>query len=396
MIFKKLDKQTLQGGRWSVHSAEAWDNKVVYLGKEEDFRDFSETGKAGIMYLDAMLQVKNLNREAERIFSLERSQVLGKRADEAFRHCGEKFLKTFAVSEYEDFYAANVKLAMHDQAAFVHVDSLKLRDSGGGVNGVIVIVQDISALKATLKQIQTTQMLMSLGELAAGIAHHVRAPLTTLSGYLQIMMNRVEDDRCSVRREVLEMLLGEVSYINNVVKELVLFAKPPVSKAPGVNVNRLLEEALLLVFKQMGGENVAIDKRLAEGLPTLTADGNLLKQALVNILQNALEAMSEEGTLTVRSWLNAELNMLVVAIADTGVGVGPQLLSRVFEPFYSTKLDRMGLGLPTAHRIVTEHGGFINISSDEKAGTKVHVYLPIFDSRARRLAGAHQQILNLQ
>ncbi|MDR7867924.1 MAG: ATP-binding protein [Sporomusaceae bacterium] len=379
-----------------MYSAEAWDNKVVYLGREEDFGDFFETGKAGIMHLDAMLQVKNLNREAERIFSLERSEVLGKRADEAFRHCGEKFLKTFAVSEYEDFYAANVKLAMHEQAAFVHVDSLKLRDSGGGVNGVIVIVQDISALKATLKQIQTTQMLMSLGELAAGIAHHVRAPLTTLSGYLQVMMNRVEDDRCSVRREVLEMLLGEVSYINNVVKELVLFAKPPVSRSPGVNVNRLLEEALMLVFKQMGGENVAIDKHLAEGLPTLTADGNLLKQAMVNILQNAMEAMPEQGTLTIRSWLNAELNMLVAAIADTGVGVGPQLLSRVFEPFYSTKLDRIGLGLPTAHRIVTEHGGFINVSSDEKTGTKVHVYLPIFDNRRRRMAGAHQQILNLQ
>ncbi len=385
-----------KGVDWSVYSAESWDNKVVYLGSEEDFGDFFETGKAGIMHLDAMMQVKNLNREAERIFSLERSAVLGKRAEEAFRHCGEKFLKAFAVSEYEDFYAANVKLAMHEQAAFVHVDSLKLRDSGGGVNGVIVIVQDISALKATLKQIQTTQMLMSLGELAAGVAHHVRAPLTTLSGYLQIMMNRVEDDRCSVRREVLEMLLGEVSYINNVVKELVLFAKPPVSKTPGVNVNRLLDEALLLVFKQMGGENVAIDKRLAEGLPTLTADGNLLKQAMVNILQNAMEAMAEQGTLTVRSWLNAELNMLVVAVADTGVGIGPQLLSRVFEPFYSTKLDRIGLGLPTAHRIVSEHGGFINISSDEKTGTKVHIYLPIFDSRTRRMAGPHQQILNLQ
>ncbi|MDT8900725.1 two-component system sensor histidine kinase NtrB [Anaeroselena agilis] len=378
-----------------MHSAEAWDNKVVYLGREEDYRDFFETGKAGIMYLDATLQVKNINREAERIFSLERSQVLGKRAEEAFSHCGDKFLRAFAVSEYEDFYAANVMLTKRDHTSYVHVDSLKLRDGEGGVNGVIVIVQDISAMKATLKQIQTTQMLMSLGELAAGVAHHVRAPLTTLSGYLQIMMNRVEDDRCSVRREVLEMLLGEVSYINNVVKELVLFAKPPVSKAPGVNVNRLLEEALLLVFKQMGGESVAIDKQLAEGLPTLTADGNLLKQALVNILQNAMEAMPEEGTLTLRSWLNAELNMLVVGIADTGAGVGPQLLARVFEPFYTTKLDRMGLGLPTAHRIVTEHGGFVNISSDEKVGTRVHVYLPIFDNRAKRVSGVRQQILNL-
>lgn len=380
-----------------MYTAEAWDNRIVYLGREEDYGEYFETAKSGIVYLDEQLQVRNLNREAERIFGLERSLVIGKQADAAFRHCGDKFLKIFAVSEYDDFFAANVKLNIRGQASYVHVDSLKLRDSAGGVNGVIVIVQDISAVKATIKQIQTTQMLMSLGELAAGIAHHVRTPLTTLSGYLQIMMNRLEDDRYSVRREVLEMLLGEVSYINNVVKELILFAKPPVSREPGVNVNRLLEDALRLVFKQMGGENVTIDKCLAEGLPLLTADANLLKQAMVNILQNAMEAMPEvQGTLTVRSWLHAELNMLVVAVADTGPGVGPMVLARVFEPFYSTKLDRMGLGLPTAHRIVTEHGGFINISSDERTGTKVHLYLPIVDNRMRQLAVAHQQILNLQ
>ncbi len=379
-----------------MHTAEAWDNKVVYLGREEEGHEFAEAGKAGIIFLDALLTVRNVNREAERIFGLERSEALGKRADAAFRHCGEKFLKVFAAAEGEECYAANVRLNVRGRAAFVHVDSLKLRGDDGAVSGLIVIVQDLSALKATLRQIQTTQMLMSLGELASGVAHHVRAPLTTLSGYLQIMMNRLEDDRCSVRREVLEMLLREVSYINNVVKELVLFAKPPVSKEPGVNVNRLLEDALRLVFRQMGGDNVAIDKRLAEGLPTLTADGNLLKQAVVNILQNAMEAMPQQGTLTVRSWLHADLNMLVVAVADTGVGVGHQVLPRVFEPFFSTKLDRMGLGLPTAHRIVTEHGGFINISSDENVGTRVHVYLPIVDTRRRRLTGTYQQILNLQ
>ncbi len=379
-----------------MYTAEAWDNRIVYLGREEDYREYFETAKAGIIYLDERLRLKNLNREAERIFCLERARVIGKQAEVAFEHCGDKFLKTFAVSEYEDFYAANVKLTMRGQASYVHVDSLKLRDETGAVAGVIVIVQDISAVKATIKQIQTTQMLMSLGELAAGIAHHVRTPLTTLSGYLQIMMNRLEDDRYTVRREVLEMLLGEVSYINNVVKELILFAKPPVNRQPGVNVNRLVEDALRLVFKQMGGENVAIDRRLSEGLPSLTADANLLKQAIVNIIQNAMEAMPDRGTLTVRSWLHAELNMLVVAVADTGPGVLPQVLSRVFEPFYSTKLDRMGLGLPTAHRIVTEHGGFINIIADENTGTKVHIYLPIVDDRVRRITAAHQQILNLQ
>ncbi|MPN31806.1 Sporulation kinase E [bioreactor metagenome] len=115
----------------------------------------------------------------------------------------------------------------------------------------------------------------------------------------------------------------------------------------------------------------------------------------MNIMQNAMEAMPEEGVLTVKSWLNAEINMLVIAINDTGVGVASEMLPKIFEPF-STKLDRMGLGLPVAHRIVTEHGGFINISAGDGVGTKVHIYLPLFDDKIRHLSVVHQQILNLQ
>lgn len=379
-----------------MYSAQAEENKVVYLLREDEYRDYFEAAKAAIIYLDASLRVKNINREAERVFGLSRPQVLNRRADAVFGHFGDRFLKIFAVSEYDDFYATNAKLKVNEQVVFVHVDTLKLRDSQGEVFGVILIAQDISAVKATIKQIQTTQMLLSLGELAAGVAHHVRTPLTTISGYLQIMMKRLEDDRCSVGRDVLEMLLGEVSYINNVVKELILFAKPPISRQSGVNVNRLLEDALRLTFKEVGGEKVAVEKELAACLPPVAADASLLKQALMNVLQNALEAMPGQRTLTIRTWLNAELDMLVIAVGDSGGGVAPHVLPRVFEPFYSTKLDRMGLGLPTAHRIISEHGGFINISSQERLGTKVHVYLPLADERSRQLAVAHQQILNLQ
>jgi two-component system sensor histidine kinase AtoS len=379
-----------------VFSAQAEENKVVHLLREDDYQDYFEAAKAAVVYLDAGLRVKNINREAERVFGLSRSQTLNRRAESVFGHFGERFLKIFAVSEYEDFYATTAKLRVNEQVVFVHVDTLKLRDSQGEVFGVIVIAQDISAVKATIKQIQTTQMLMSLGELAAGVAHHVRTPLTTISGYLQIMMKRLEDDRCSVGRDVLEMLLGEVSYINNVVKELILFAKPPINRQPGVCVNRLLEDALQLILKELGGDKVVIDKVLPAGLPTVTADAGLLKQAVMNVLQNALEAMPGQGTLTLRTWLHAELDMLVIAVGDSGGGVAPHVLPRVFEPFYSTKLDQMGLGLPTAHRIISEHGGFINISSQERVGSKVHVYLPIADERSRQLAVAHQQILNLQ
>jgi two-component system sensor histidine kinase AtoS len=379
-----------------MYSAEAVNYNLACLSREDDYNEYFENTINGIIHVDSTLRIKNLNREAEKICGVDRSKILGKQANVVFQKYGEKFLRIFSMQDYEDLHTANLKLEINGKIIYVHVDTLKLLDSSGETSGMIVILQDVSAVRVAIKQIQTTQMLMSLGELAAGVAHHVRTPLTTISGYLQVMLNRLEDDRYTVRRDILEMLFGEVSYINSVVTELVLFAKPPIKKEPGIIINNIIEEALLLIFKQLGGEKISIKKQLAANLPYINADSNLLKQAMVNIMQNAMEAMPDVGTLTIKSWINAELNMLVIAIADTGTGVANEILSRVFEPFYTSKLDRMGLGLPIAHRIVAEHGGFINISANEDNGTKVHVYIPIFDDRMRHLTVVHQQVLNLQ
>ncbi|QDR81001.1 two-component system sensor histidine kinase NtrB [Sporomusa termitida] len=380
-----------------MSAAEALENKIVYLHREDDYQDSFET-TTGILFIDNELRLKNLNREAEKICGINRAKAVGRRVEEVFRHHGEKFLKVFYLDEYEDLSTINLKLKVQDQYIYAHIDTLRLRGTGREPNGLIVIIQDLSAVRAAIKQIQITQMLMSLGELAAGVAHHVRTPLTTISGYLQVMLGRLEDDRYTVGRDVLEMMLDEVSCINKVVKELVMFAKPPVNKEVNIDINRTIEEALLLTFKQLGGEKIAIDKQLAANLPALTVDSNLIKQAVVNIMQNAIEAMPNQGVLSVKSWINSELNMLVIAVGDTGSGVAPEILPRVFEPFYTTKLEHMGLGLPVAHRIISEHGGFININAVSSAGTgaHIHIYLPIVDERHRRLRVVHQQVLNLQ
>jgi two-component system sensor histidine kinase AtoS len=367
---------------------------IVGMIKEEEC-DYLDSAKSGILFLDESFRIVNLNREAEKICSVNRSRALGIRAEIAFQHLGEKFLKIFSNSEYEDF-STTVKLKSKDGFIYVHVDTLKLRDHLGKVTGNVVILQDISAVRVAFKQIQTTKMLLSLGELAAGVAHHIRTPLTTINGYLQVMLNRLEDEQYVVRRDVLETLLDETTYINNVVTELILFAKPPVKKEENVNINKVIEESLLLNFRDLGSEKVQINKTLAQELPPLHADSNLLKQAVVNIMQNALEAMPNEGILTVRSWLHADLNMIVISVVDTGAGVPRELLSKVFEPFYTSKLDHMGLGLPIAHRIISEHGGFIHISDEEGGGTKVHIYLPVIEDKLRYLPEVHQQILNLQ
>jgi len=371
-------------------------NKILSLTKEDEYKECLESTTNGIIYLDNKMCMTNVNDEAERICGIGRSNTLGKRVDIVFKNYGENFLQIFNVSEEQEVKTANLKLEMNDQIMYLHVDTLKIVDTSGEVNGIVVILQDMSAVRAAIKQIQTTQMLMSLGEIAAGVAHHVRTPLTTIGGYLQIMLKRLENDQYTVRRDVLEMLLTEVSYINDVVKELVLFAKPPVQKQPDVSMNDLVDEVLLLTFKQVGSEKININKQLTINLPTIIADSNLLKQALINIIQNAIESMTGEGTLGIKSWVNAQLSMLVIAIEDTGGSVPDKILPMIFEPFYTTKSDRMGLGLPIANRIIAEHGGFINVSPKKSGGTKVHIYLPIIDDELNRLNVVQQQLLNLQ
>lgn len=385
-----------------MYSAEASESNVIYLLNENEYRRYFDTARTGIIYLNSCLQVKLMNGEAAKICNVAYEKVKGKSAKEVFSHLGERFTSLIRDNDYENINTTIVRLKHLEQCSYIQVTSFAITsEDDNSFIGLVIIIQDISAFRAAVKQIQTTQMLLSLGELAAGVAHHVRTPLSTISGYLQVMLGRLTDDRYTVKRDVLEMLLDEVNYINNVVTELVMFAKPPVKKEPGVNVNRTLEEALLLTFRQVGGESIELKKELTKNLPLINADANLLKQTFVNVLQNAIEAMPDKGVLTTKTWFNSDINMIVVSIADTGCGVMPEVLPRVFEPFYTTKLDRMGLGLPTAYRIITEHGGFINIvpaieNNSTNSGTKINIYLPIIDEKVKKLTVIHQQILNLQ
>lgn len=372
------------------------ENKAMVI-QDEEYKEYMDATTTGVIYFDSAQRIKNINSEAERICATPRNSLLGRCAEEAFSGFGKRFLDFFSQRESKEVRSTTVCTRIRGQQVYLHLNLLKILDNMGNVTGNVLVMQDVSAVRAALKQIQTTKMLMSLGELAAGVAHHVRTPLTTISGYLQFMIGRLENDKYTVKRDVLEGLLGDVSYINNVVKELVMFAKPAIVKKPGVDINAILNEALLMTYNDIGSEGIQIQRQIVKGLPLINADANFLQQALVNILQNSFEAMGETGVLTVKTWRDYEINMLVISIVDSGPGIEQEILSRVFEPFYTTKIDRMGLGLPIAHRIATEHGGFVNLAfSEGSAGTKVNVYLPLIENKAKHYSLIQQQVLNLQ
>ncbi len=359
--------------------------------------EYSEFKNTGVIQFDSENRIKNMNEEAERICGVDSSQVIGGCGEKELRFLGKRFWDMMAPEKRQDFKELAIKIRRHDVDMYVQVNVLHIVRGGLKQAGTtsVVLLQDISAIKMTLKQIQTTGMLVALGDLVSGFAHHIRTPLTTLSGYLQLMIQRAVNDKYVVKTEILEGLLNDVSYINNVIKELLIFVKPSLRKKAGVDVNDVLNEATLLTLKDTDLQKIEFDRQFMEKMPPIRADRAMLLQAFIHILSNAVEAMPKGGKLMTRIWRNNSNNMIVVGIEDTGGGIETEILPRVLEPFYTTKNDRMGLGLPIAYRIVAGHGGFLNVLPTAY-GTRVNIYLPIFHEAESCGRFLEQQVLNLQ
>lgn len=373
-----------------MYISTSMENRLLQMQESLDY-DFSlEQGRSGVIQIDADGRIVNFNRTAERICSFEKRLVKGQRADLVFQNYGEKFLRIFDLSNSEDI--VNLNLRSNERSICLEIDRVPLLSNEGRVAGMMLVINDVSASYATVKQLQTMHMLQSLGELARYLFDFKSTSLCELENYMRLMFERIRTDGVE-NRQMVKKALNEAMHINTIIREILFMTNAPVTKKAGVNVNALLEEAVLLIFKGMGGEKVDYMKRLAEGLPEIYADANALKQVFINVMQNALEAIENEGVLTVKSWFDAEQNMLVVNIIDTGLGISKEMLPRLFEPFYGSKDRHAGLGLTFVERIVQEHHGVVRIKPGEEKGTSVLLYFPISGeaSLGRKVRGRSMQ-----
>ncbi|WP_346354953.1 two-component system sensor histidine kinase NtrB [Azotosporobacter soli] len=350
------------------------ESRLLQLKNPLEYTAHLEQGRSGMIQLDADGRILNFNQAASQICALEKEIVIGQRADIVFQGYGDKFLRVFDMTNQEEINSLNIRIKGRNVC--LEIDRLLLAGEGRP-SGMVVILNDVSSTYAGIKQLQTVHMLHSLGELAKQLFDIKSSSIGEVESYMRLILARVRENGSSESSHLLKRAINETVHINTVVRELLFMANSPMSKKAGVTINSLLDEAALLVFRGLGGENVNYNKNLANGLPDLYGDANALKQVFINIMQNALEAMTAEGVLTVKSWLDAEKNMIVINIADTGVGIPKDVMERVFEPFYGTKDHHAGLGLAFVERIVQEHHGIVQIGPGERKGTNVLIYLPI-------------------
>lgn len=227
-------------------------------------------------------------------------------------------------------------------------------------------------LKETQKYLSESEKLASIGEMAAGLAHEIKNPLGAITNSLGVLKKYSSLEGDDV--ELVAIVESEMERMNKLVEDFLSFARPSRLNRTETDLHSLIDETLSLLG--MNRENLAgieINKDFDPGVPRLMLDRNCIKQILLNLFINAVQAMPGGGIITVKTKYKAEEREVELAVADTGAGMSEEILSQVFKPFFTTKDKGLGIGLNIVHKIVKEHGGYILISSKEGEGTRIQL-----------------------
>ena len=233
-------------------------------------------------------------------------------------------------------------------------------------------------LRKTEAQLIRSEKLAALGQLAAGIAHEIRNPLTSINILIHSLTKNFPSE--DSHREDLNVIEEEIDRINEILDRFLRFAKPAPPLLERTEVASIFEETLQLIRPRMEKQRVHVQKEFQD-LPMILMDREQIKQVALNLLLNAVQAMPRGGTLTLRGQNSKDGQWITISIQDSGVGIPDEDMNKLFDPFFSTKEGGIGLGLSIAHRIIDQHHGKIEVESDPGKGTLFTIWLPIHNER---------------
>jgi two-component system NtrC family sensor kinase len=265
----------------------------------------------------------------------------------------------------------------------VNVATTPLRDSDGAVAGTIIIIEDKSTRVQLEEQLQISEKMASIGLLAAGVAHEVNTPLTGISSFTQMLLQNAEPD--DPRTKVLEKIERQTFRAAKIVNGLLNLARPAQVDAAPIDLHMVINDVLSLLEHQLRNGRIQVRKELMAQAAIVEAIEYKLQQVFLNLFLNARDAMPRGGWLTIAT-TPGESGSVVIEVSDTGSGIPPDHLSRIYDPFFTTKDigKGTGLGLSITYGIVNEHKGTITCDSVVGQGTRFTLALPMASARERR------------
>jgi two-component system, NtrC family, sensor histidine kinase AtoS len=249
---------------------------------------------------------------------------------------------------------------------------------------ILAIDRDITERKRTIDALQRAEQLRTTGELATGLAHEIKNPLAVINVTIETLSE--EDSIPEVYRNDLSKIKGEIARIEGLIKGLLNFARPPRPQLLPTDVNAVLESVAELIMRQgidskVSSRKIELVRDYASDVPKIIADPMHLKQVFVNLLVNAVDAMPGSGTVVLKTLYEPSSNSVTIALSDTGGGIDPAVVDKIFQPFFTTKTKGTGLGLAISKRLVEELGGTISIVSNAGIGATFRISLPCCDGK---------------
>lgn len=235
----------------------------------------------------------------------------------------------------------------------------------------LAIRNDITEKKKSEEMLHRQDKLAAVGQLAAGVAHEIRNPLTSMKGYAEFLQLDESDPQ---RQEFLEIILDEIDRVNNIVEEFMVLAKPKAVELEEKNIIPIVQNVVSMLNFEARKRNVKLEFHADQDIVQIECDENRLKQVFLNFIKNGIEAMPDGGDLRVKTEIQD--GDVLISIQDTGVGIPPDTLKKIGEPFYTTKKNGNGLGLMVSFKIIESHNGKVYIESEQNKGTTFKILLP--------------------
>ncbi len=259
-----------------------------------------------------------------------------------------------------------------------------------GEEAILVNMMDITRAKELEQILRVKSKMISLGRVAAGIAHEIRNPLTGINSYLYTLEDILDEEtldsqNMQMMRAIVEQLKNASNKIESVIKRVLDFSRPGAPSMALISLNQSLEEAINLSAVSLRKKGIKIEKSLDCELPQCYGDSHLIEQVILNLVDNALKAIDKaEGPRILRITSRSQENSIFVDVSDSGPGVPPKIRDKIFDPFFTTETGGSGIGLAISQRIVNDHNGSIRVDSNEWGGAKFTIELPIEKRRNRK------------
>jgi len=353
-----------------------------------------ESINVGLMAVDLNGCITRLNSALEEIFSITRDDAVGKRVEDLF---AEDFADTlnqvlgpdgWQLRQTRQIYKLHTATRA-GRSLVLNIALAPLSTDSDERTGALVVFEDVTQRLHLEEQLQQREKLSSIGLLAAGVAHEVNTPLTGVSSYTQMLLNMLPEN--DPKHALLLKVRRQADRATEIVNNLLNFSRTgSAAEFAGVDIHRVLDDTLQLLEPQLRRSQIEIVRDYAEGLPQVHGNSVKLQQVFTNLILNARDSIANGNGRITLATRNGDDDGLLVEITDTGVGIAPDDIVKIYDPFFTTKgVGRgTGLGLAVTYGIVQEHSGHISVLSTPGLGTTFRITLPTSDPRARLQAAA--------